>query len=173
MLSRFHLASNSNLLNRTNFHHSQDDAYAFKRFVFRHVEAALTDGWTNDGISSGARSESSPFELCTYSVWKRLFTAVRELLDTTPATNKSMRQAFAMLHANIDPDGQLSETRSKKYLPNAIRYYEEGLPPRYTKHFHEQRVSPRKYIGLLSEKVCFLVKISNRIFWYLCARIEL
>lgn len=138
--SSLHLASNSNLLNRTNFHHSQDDAYAFKRFLFRHIEAALTDGWTNDGISSGARSESSPFELCTYSIWKRLFTALRELLDTTPATHKSMRQAFGMLHANIDPDGQLSEARSKKYLPIAIKYYEDGLPQRYTRHFHDQRV---------------------------------
>lgn len=136
----FHLASNSNLLNRTNVHHGSDDAYAFKRFLFRHIEAALVDGWTNDGISSGARSESSSFELSTYSIWKRLFTGLRELLDTTTATNKSMRQAFTMLNANIDPDGQLSETRSKKYLPLAIKYYEDGLPPRYTKHFHDQRV---------------------------------
>ena len=136
----FHSASNSNLLNRTNFHQGSDDAYAFKRFLFRHIEMALTDGWTNDGMSSGARSESSPFELSTYSIWKRLFTALRELLDTTPATNKSMRQAFTMLNANIDPDGQLSETRSKKYLPLAIKYYEEGLPARYTRHFHDQRV---------------------------------
>jgi hypothetical protein len=51
-----------------------------------------------------------------------------------------MRQAFGMLRANIDPDGKLSETRCKKCLPMAIKYYEDGLPSRYTRHFHEQRV---------------------------------
>jgi hypothetical protein len=51
-----------------------------------------------------------------------------------------MRQGFGMLRANIDPDGKLSETRCKKYLPMAIKYYEDGLPSKYTQHFHEQRV---------------------------------
>ena len=51
-----------------------------------------------------------------------------------------MRQAFGMLRANVDPDGKLSETRCKKCLPLAIKYYEDGLPSRYTQDFHEQRV---------------------------------
>ncbi len=138
-----YIASNSNLLNRPNTH-PQDDAYAFKRFLFRHIEIALTDGWTNDGISGGTRSESSPFELCTYPIWIRLFNSLRELFDTVPATNKVMRQAFGMLRANIDPDGKLSETRCKKCLPMAIKYYEDGLPSKYTRHFHEQRVRIQK-----------------------------
>lgn len=133
------LASNSNIFNRSNSQ-QQDDAPAFKRFVFRHIEAALTGGWSNDGISGGARSESSSFEACTYSTWMKLFTAIRELFETVPPTSKPMRQAFGMLRANIDPDGKLNETRCKKYLPMAIKYYEDGLPPRYTRHFHEQRV---------------------------------
>ncbi|CAM4810811.1 unnamed protein product [Rotaria magnacalcarata] len=132
-------SSNTNLFNRTNVQ-QQDDTAAFKRFLFRHIEEALTDGWSNDGISGGARSESSSFESCTYSVWLNLFTSIRELFETMPATNKVMRQAFGMLRANIDPDGKLNETRCKKYLPMAIKYYEEGLPSRYTRHFHEQRL---------------------------------
>ncbi len=51
-----------------------------------------------------------------------------------------MRQAFGMLRAHIDPDGKLNDTRCKKYLPMAIKYYEDGLPSKYTRHFHEQRV---------------------------------
>ena len=134
-----YIASNSNLLNRPTSH-PQDDAYAFKRFLFRHIESALTDGWSNDGVSGGARTETSPFELCAYPVWVRLFNSLRELFDTTPATNKTMRQAFGMLRANIDPDGKLSEAQCKKCLPAAIKYYEQGLPAKYTRHFHEQRV---------------------------------
>lgn len=158
-----HIASNSNLLNRANPQYHQDDAYAFKRFLFRHIELALTDGWNNDGISGGARTESSPFELCTYSIWIRLFTALRELFETTPAVNKIMRQAFSMLHANIDPDGKLSETRSKKYLPMAIKYYEDGLPARYTRHFHEQRVRRTKIEQIFQKFAVFdfLVAISD------------
>ncbi|CAF3842401.1 unnamed protein product [Rotaria sordida] len=132
-------SSNSNLFNRSNTH-QQDDAYAFKRFLFRHIEEALTDGWSNDGISGGARSESSSFELCIYPIWINLFNSIRELFETIPATNKIMRQAFGMLRANIDPDGKLNETRCKKYLPMAIKYYEDGLPSRYTRLFHEQRL---------------------------------
>ncbi|CAF3502759.1 unnamed protein product [Adineta steineri] len=133
-------SSSSSNLNRSNFH-QQDDAHAFKRFLFRHIEDALTGGWSNDGISGGARSETSSFELCTYPIWIRLFNSIRELFETTSApTNKIMRQAFGMLRANVDPDGKLSETRCKKYLPLAISYYEEGLPARYTQHFHEQRL---------------------------------
>ena len=130
------LASNSNLLNRTSSQ-QQDDSSAFKRFLFRHVEEALTDGWSNDGISGGARSESSSFELCTYTTWTRLFNSLRDLFESS---NKALRQAFNMLRANVDPDGKLSETRCKKCLPMAIKYYEDGLPSRYTRHFHEQRV---------------------------------
>ncbi|CAF0990983.1 unnamed protein product [Rotaria sp. Silwood1] len=132
-------SSNSNLFNRSHTH-QQDDTHAFKRFLFRHIEEALTDGWSNDGISGGARSETSSFELCTYSIWINLFNSIRELFETIPATNKTMRQAFGMLRANIDPDGKLNETRCKKYLPMAIKYYEDGLPSRYTQHFHEQRL---------------------------------
>ncbi|CAF2410601.1 unnamed protein product [Rotaria sp. Silwood2] len=158
-------SSNSNIFNRSNTH-QQDDAQAFKRFLFRHIEEALTDGWSNDGISGGARSESSSFELCTYSIWINLFNSVRELFETIPATNKIMRQAFGMLRANIDPDGKLNETRCKKYLPMAIKYYEDGLPSRYTQHFHEQRLqatieffatyargsSSKRYVQQLSEQ---------------------
>ncbi|UJR21134.1 hypothetical protein I4U23_024233 [Adineta vaga] len=130
-------SSNSNLLNRANSQ-QQDDTYAFKRFLFRHIEDALTDGWSNDGISGGARSESSSFELCTYPTWIRLFNSLRELFESPPI--KLMRQAFNMLRANVDPDGKLSETQCKKCLPMAIKYYEDGLPSRYTRHFHEQRL---------------------------------
>ena len=59
-----------------------------------------------------------------------------------------------MLRANIDPDGKLSETRCKKYLPMAIKYYEDGLPSKYTQHFHEQRVRIeyiKKFIFFLFE----------------------
>jgi hypothetical protein len=142
-LFRFHIiASNSNLQNRSNTH-QQDDAPAFKRFLFRHIEQALTDGWSNDGISGGSRSESSLFELSTYPIWTCLFKTIRELFESPPATNKIMRQASAMVRAHIDPDGKLSETRCKKCLPMAIKYYEDGLPSRYTRHFHEQRVRIR------------------------------
>ena len=51
-----------------------------------------------------------------------------------------MRQSFGMLRANIDPDGKLSETRCKKCLPSAIKYYEDGLPSKYTQQQHKQRV---------------------------------
>ena len=137
-----HLASASNILHRANSQQQQqqDDTNAFKRFLFRHIEQALTDGWSNDGISGGTRSESSLFDLCTYPVWTRLFTSLRELFDTPSPSNKIMRQAHGMVRANIDPDGKLSETRCKKCLPMAIKYYEDGLPSRYTRHFHEQRV---------------------------------
>jgi hypothetical protein len=170
----FYTASNSNLLNRPNSHH-QDDAYAFKRFLFRHIELALTDGWTNDGIFSGARSESSSFELCTYPVWIRLFNSLRELFDTTPATNKIMRQAFGMLRANIDPDGKLSETRCKKCLPMAIKYYEDGLPSKYTRHFHEQRVRIKTMTNNLENYFLLnsLVRSNTRIFCYLCTWFKL
>ena len=130
-------------MNRSNSH-QQDDTYAFKRFLFRHIEQALTDGWTNDGISGGTRSESSSFELCTYPIWIRLLNSIRELFETTSPTNKIMRQAFGMVRAHIDPDGKLSETRCRKCLPLAIKYYEDGLPSRYTRHFHEQRVCRKK-----------------------------
>ena len=136
-------ASNSNLYNRSNVH-QQDDTLAFKHFLFRHIEEALTNTWSNDGIFGGGRNELTSFDLCTYSTWIHLFNVIRELFETTPPINKIMRQAFGTLRANIDPDGKLNETRCKKYLPIAIKYYEDGLPSRYTRHYHEQRVCIEK-----------------------------
>ena len=141
----FHLASNPNLVHRLGSH-QQDDAQAFKRFLFRHIEQALTDGWSNDGVSGGTRSESSSFELCTYANWMRLFTSIRELFESTSSTNKAMRQAHGMVRAHIDPDGKLSETRCKKCLPLATKYYEDGLPSKYTRHFHEKRVGSVRHL---------------------------
>ena len=172
-----HLASAPNLLHRANSQQQQqqDDTQAFKRFLFRHIEQALTDGWANDGISGGTRSESSLFELCTYPVWTRLFSSLRELFDTPSSTNKIMRQAHGMVRANIDPDGKLSETRCKKCLPMAIKYYEDGLPSRYTRHFHEQRVRRNTSIQMSFRLTKSLVSAASNdgIFRHLCPRFQL
>jgi len=100
----------------------------------------LIEGWCNDGISGGSRSESSGFDLCSYPTWIRLFKSMKDLFDSPSSNNKAMRQANGMVRAQIDPDGKLSETRCKKFLPLAIQYYEDGLPSKYTRRFHEQRL---------------------------------
>ena len=112
------------------------DASLFRKFVFEHIDTALTDGF-NDNI--GRTNVYPVFELPRASHWDKIFDALCDLFLSEPKTTKIQSQ-YAQLKSQIDIDAQFSENRCKKQMPAALNIYQEGLPSHYTKSQHNQRV---------------------------------
>lgn len=114
----------------------ESDAVHFRKFVFEHINTALTDGF-NDNI--GRTNVSPVFELPTVNSWYKIYDALKEFFLSEPKSNK-IQLFYSQLKNNIDIDVQFSENRCKKVLPTALNLYQENLPAHYTKKQHLQRV---------------------------------
>jgi protein SMG8 len=119
-----------------------DDTKLFRKFVFEHVNTALTEGFS-DNIG---RTNIAPlFELPTYSTWTKIYSALVDLFfnytPTSQTKSAKIQSYFSTLRSHIDIDAQFSENRCKKVLPNALSLYQENLPGHYTQLQHQQRVN--------------------------------
>ncbi len=137
------------------------DADLFRKFVFEHVNTALTEGF-NDNI--GRTNVYPVFELVKPSIWHKVFDCLAGLFLGEPKNQKIASQ-YGQLKAQIDIDAQFSENRCKKQLPIALNLYQDGLPGHYTKSQHFQRVGRRKFFTLIRSKTKKLRQILLRFFF--------
>jgi protein SMG8 len=112
------------------------DGELFRRFLFQHVDTAVSDGF-NDNI--GRTNVLPVFELPSCDTWYRIFNAYLDFFLGEPKSNK-IQAYYTQIKSHIDIDLQFSENRCKKLLTPAISLYQENLPLHYNKSQNQQRV---------------------------------
>jgi len=127
----------NNFLSDTMVNTEELDTDLFRKFVFDHINTALTEGF-NDNV--GRTNVYPVFELVKPAIWDKIFDCLEDLFLGDPKTQKVASQ-FTQLNAQIEIDSQFSENRCKKQLPLALSIYQESLPGHYTKSQHLIRVS--------------------------------
>lgn len=117
---------------------SDDDSHSFYNFLWTHIGIAQSKGF-DDNI--GRHAGASTFELPTPKEFFQIALKLKELLFADNIENPSLKTIMNSLHSSLDIDTRFSESRCAKVLPIAMNIYQDGLPPHYTREFHERKLA--------------------------------